>query len=96
MEAFLTLSLALSRSPMGTVAEEDAVEALSDQIESDLMGIGEVVGWDIAEGRALVHISGEDASRLTPIVMAIARTFPWQPGSHLVVSGSGRDQRLDL
>lgn len=92
MHPGLTLKLVLSRKPTGTPGEEAAVEELNDLIDHEVMGVGEAVGYDIADGEALIYVDGDDIARLVEIVLPLARRFPWGSGSH-VVAGDGKDER---
>jgi hypothetical protein len=96
MQPGLTLRLLLSRQPMGTPAEEAAVEELDDLIGQEVMGIGEAVGYDIGDGEAVMYVGGHDIARLVEVVLPLARTFPWGPGSHVIVGDGNDERRIEL
>jgi hypothetical protein len=53
-----SVSLEISFSLVGGDAAR--LEELGDALEADLLGIGEVVGWDLAGSTGLLIVGGED------------------------------------
>ena len=90
------MTLKLSRSPVGTPAEEAAVEQLTDRIDMAVMGIGESIGYDVEKGEATIYVEGDDAERLCDIMVPLARAFPWGAGSYVVVRDADGQRRLEL
>jgi hypothetical protein len=84
VEVTLRLPGASARSV--DVAQE-AADRLADEIELGVMGIGDLVGYDLdfQAGVLRLIVHGEDASRLVPLVLPLARTLQPAEGSYYTV-----------
>lgn len=73
-----------------------AVDQLSEDIERDVMGIGEVVGHDhVPSGNRLVlHLHADEPDRVIAIALPLVRAaLSPLPGSHYSVEGGGHSIR---
>jgi hypothetical protein len=72
------------------------IQRLSEDIERDVMGIGEVVGYDhpSLENRLVLHLGADDPDRVIAIALPLARAaLRPLPGSYYSVEGGGQSIR---
>jgi membrane dipeptidase len=86
--------------PAAADAHEARVEALAEEIEQALMGVGDLAGWDLdlERHRAVLHGGGPEARRLTEAALPVLlRSEVPQAGSYVVVRDvNGTEERVEL
>jgi hypothetical protein len=91
------VTLRLPEACTGSVdLAQEMADRLADELELGVMGIGELVGYDLDFQtwvlRFIVH--GEDASRLVSLVLPLARTLQPAEGSYYAVGSLLPDDQI--
>jgi membrane dipeptidase len=94
------ISVTLQLDPEQADAHEERVDALADELERALMGVGDMVGWDLdlERHRAVLHGGGPEARRLAEAALPVLlRSDVPQAGSYLIVRDvDGSEERVGL
>lgn len=64
----------------------EAVDEAFENLDADLMGIGEVVGWDADLEGVQLHVWAEEPERVIAIILAALRTLGTKPPWRLVAA----------
>jgi sugar phosphate isomerase/epimerase len=79
-------------------SDDEVVEALADELERSLAGVGDLAGWDLDGARAVFYGGGPNARRLVEAALPVLlRSELPQAGSHVVVRDvDGTEERVEL
>jgi hypothetical protein len=80
MTAFLSIS-----DPLTDETEEELDEVLGE-LEVDVGGIGEVVGWDVDAEGVRLHLEADEPERVIAVLVETLRRLDVRPPSKLVAS----------
>jgi hypothetical protein len=65
---------------------EDALDEVFGDLEVDLGGIGEVIGWDANADRVRLALRADEPERVIAVLVATLRRLDVRPPSRLVAS----------